>query len=259
MIANECIVRSFYFIRHLAMAMKENKVSCIADFKMIEWKDVKPTNNPTIARMLTISTGVFTSLDLTEAIATQKYWVSINYVGIGRFAIAIGTDVSWGLKERNVKKIREVYENIKQQTFRKSDEDIYKRIAADMDIQIDKLGLSLEQTEILYNIEYYKTLNDIETTSIPITGESVKEQKKAWLNEWSKFISEGFESFTQVPGAEMHWYGMEELNQRIKESNPNEPWYRLILLEAMLFEPYYPLGIEEDKKGNDVPVKNTKI
>ena len=117
-----------------------------------------------------------------------------------------------------------------------------------MDIQIDKLGLSLEQTEILYNIEYYKTLNDIETTSIPITGESVKEQKKAWLNEWSKFISEGFESFTQVPGAEMHWYGMEELNQRIKESNPNEPWYRLILLEAMLFEPYYPLGIEEDKK-----------
>ena len=257
-IANECIVRSFYFIRHLAMAMKENKVSCIADFKMIEWKDVKPTNNPTIARMLTISTGVFTSLDLTEAIATQKYWVSINYVDIGRFAIAIGTDVSWGLKERNVKKIREVYENIKQQTFRKSDEDIYKRIAADMDIQIDKLGLSLEQTEILYNIEYYKTLNDIETTSIPITDESVKEQKKAWLNEWSKFISEGFESFTQVPGAEMHWYGMEELNQRIKESNPNEPWYRLILLEAMLFEPYYPLGIEEDKKGNDVPSKKYK-
>jgi hypothetical protein len=30
----------------------------------------------------------------------------------------------------------------------------------------------------------------------------------------------------------------------------------LVLLEAMLFEPYYPLGIEKDKKGNDVPVKN---
>lgn len=70
-----------------------------------------------------------------------------------------------------------------------------------MDIQTDKLGLSLEQTEILYNLEYYKTLNDIERTNIPIIGEGVKELKTAWLQEWSRFISDGFESFTQVPGA----------------------------------------------------------
>lgn len=257
-IANECILRSFYFIRRFAWAMKENQVSCVADLMKIEWNSVKPANSPTIARMLTISTGVFTALDIGETIATPKYWVSINYVGIGRFAVAIGSDVSWGLKTRNVKKVREVYENIKHQAFQKSDADIYNRIGVDMDIQMDKLGLSLEQTEILYNLEYYKTLNDIESTGIPITGETVKELKKAWLHEWSKFISDGFESFTQVPGAEMHWYGMEELKQRIEESHPNEPWYRLILLEAMLFEPYYPLGIEQDKKGNDVPSKKYK-
>lgn len=75
-----------------------------------------------------------------------------------------------------------------------------------MDIQMDKFGLSLDQTEILYNLEYYKTLDDIEHTNIPITGESVKELKTAWLHEWAKFISDGFESFTQVPGAKMHWY-----------------------------------------------------
>ena len=127
-----------------------------------------------------------------------------------------------------------------------------------MDIQMDKLGLSLEQTEILYNLEYYKTLNDIERTNIPITGESVKELKTAWLQEWSRFISDGFESFTQVSGAKMHWYSMDELQQCIARQNPNEPWYRLILLEAMLFEPYYPLGMEKDKKGNDVPSKKYK-
>lgn len=257
-IANECIVRTFYFIRRLAMAMKENFVSCLADMKKIDWNAVKPANNPTIARMLTVSTGVFTALDIGEAIATQKYWVSINYVGVGRFAVAIGSDVSWGLKARNIKKIRDVYENIKQQTFRKVDVDIYKRIGADMDIQLDKLGLSLEQTEILYNLEYYKTLNDIEHTNIPITGESVKELKTAWLQDWQKFISDGFESFTQVSGAEMHWYSMDELFQRIAKHKPDKPWYRLILLEAMLFEPYYPLGIEKDKKGNDVPSKKYK-
>ena len=132
-IANECIVRAFYFIRRLAMAMKEKCVSCLADMKKIDWNSVKPANTPTIARMLTVSTGVFTALDMGEAIATQKYWVSINYVGVGRFAVAIGSDVSWGLKARNVKKVRDVYENIKQQTFRKADADIYKRIGADMD------------------------------------------------------------------------------------------------------------------------------
>lgn len=226
--------------------------------KKIDWISAKPANTPTIARMLTVSTGVFTALDVGEAIATQKYWVSINYVGVGRFAIAIGSDVSWGLKTRNVKKVRDVYENIKQQTFRKNDADVYKRIGTDMDIQMDKLGLSLEQTEILYNLEYYKTLNDIEHINIPITGESVKELKTAWLQEWATFISSGFESFTQVPEAKMHWYTMDELQQYIARQNPNKPWYRLILLEAMLFEPYYPLGTEKDKKGNDVPCKKYK-
>ena len=257
-IANECIVHAFYFIRHLAMVMKENCVSCLADMKKIDWSSVKPANNPTIARMLTVSTGVFTALDIGEAIATQKYWVSVNYVGVGRFAVAIGSDVSWGLKARNVKKVRDAYEKIKQQTFRKADADIYKRIGADMDIQMDKLGLSLEQTEILYNLEYYKTLNDIEHTNIPITGESVKELKTEWLQDWQKFISDGFESFTQVSGAKMHWYSMDELQRCIAEQNPNKSWYRLILLEAMLFEPYYPLGMEKDKKGNDVPCKKYK-
>lgn len=257
-IANECFVRAFYFIRQLAMTMKENHVSCLTDMKKIDWNSVKPANDPTIARMLTISTGVFTVLDVGEAIATQKYWVSINYVGVGRFAVAIGSDVSWGLKARNSKKIRNMYEHVKQQTFRKSDADIYKRIGIDMNIQMDKLGLSLKQTEILYNLEYYKTLNDIERTNIPLTGEGVKELKNAWLQEWSKFISDGFASFTQVSGAEMHWYTMDEVQQCIAGQNPNEPWYRLILLEAMLFEPYYPLGIEKDKKGNDIPSKKYK-
>lgn len=238
--------------------MKENSVSCLVDMKKIDWNSVKPVNNPTITRMLIVSTGVFTALDVGEAIATKKYWVSINYVGVGRFAVAIGSDVSWGLKVRNVKKVRDVYENIRQQTFRKADVDIYKRIGTDMDIQMDKFGLSLEQTEILYNLEYYKTLDDIEHTNIPITGESVKELKTTWLQEWTKFISDGFESFTQVPGAKMHWYTMGELQQYIARQNPNESWYRLILLEAMLFEPYYPLGTEKNKKGNDVPCKKYK-
>lgn len=58
-----------------------------------------------------------------------------------------------------------------------------------MDLQMDKLGLSLEQTEILYNLEYYKTLNDIETTNIPIVGKAVKELKlRGYRNGISSFL-----------------------------------------------------------------------
>ncbi|MFT9056254.1 MAG: hypothetical protein ABF449_06470, partial [Ethanoligenens sp.] len=142
-VANDCIVRTFYFIRHLAMEIRSNDIQSIFDLNQINWDNVKPLNNPTIARMLTISTGVFTTVDVGEAVITQKYWVSINYVGVGRFAIAIGEDVSWCLKARKVKQIKQVYEDIKRFAYTQEDDNIYKRIGVGMDVDIDKLGLTV--------------------------------------------------------------------------------------------------------------------
>lgn len=256
-IANECIVRTFYFLRRFAMEMRANNVHSISDMKNIDWAKVKPSNNPTIARMLTISTGVFTTLDIGEAVISQKYWVSVNYIGVGRFAIAIGEDVNWCLKARKFKKVKKMYEDIKRFSFSQSDEKVYERIGNDMDI--DKLGLTVEQTEILYNLEYYKTLNDIKNTKLPINNDGVKQLKQEWLDEWKKYMARGFASFLQIEGVELHWYSDEkELIQKVEENEPNNTWFRLVLLEAMLFEPYYPLSLEKDKKGNDIPSRKYK-
>lgn len=252
-VANDCIVRTFYLIRRLAMEIRSNDIQSISDMNQINWDNVKPLNNPTIARMLTISTGVFTTVDVGEAVITQEYWVSINYVGVGRFAIAIGEDVSWCLKARNVKRIKQVYEDIKRFAYRQEDDNIYKRIGADM--EIDKLGLTVEQTELLYNLEYYKTLNDIQATKQPINKEGIKNLKHEWLDEWKTFITDGFASFLGIEGATLHWYSKQELIKKIEDNEPQKTWFRLVLLEAMLFEPYYPLGVEQDKKGNTVPSK----
>jgi len=252
-VANDCIVRTFYFIRRLAMEIRSNDIQLISDLNQINWDNVKPLNNPTIARMLTIATGVFTTVDISEAIITQKYWVSINYVGVGRFAIAIGEDVSWCLRSRNIKQIKQVYEDMKRFAYMQEDDNIYKRIGADMDI--DKLGLTVEQTEFLYNLEYYKTLNDIEATKQPINKDGIKNLKNEWLDEWKTFITDGFASFLGIEGATLHWYSKQELIKKIEENEPQKTWFRLVLLEAMLFEPYYPLGLEQDKKGNSVPSK----
>lgn len=255
-VANECIVRSFYFMRHLALEIQENDVQSLEELKKVEWKKVTPINTPTISRMIWISTGVFTAVDIGEAIATQKYWLAVNYVGIGRFAVAIGEDVGWFLKARKIKKIRQMYKNIQRSVYRKSNEDIYKKIGENMDM--DKLGLTVEQTMILYNLEYYKTLNDILSTKSPIKSEDIKLLKESWLNEWKGYISEGFPSFLQVEDARLHWYSKEELIKKIEENNPEKTWFRLVLLESMLFEPYYPLGLEKDKKGIDIPSKKYK-
>lgn len=250
-VANECIVRSFYFIRRLALEIQDKNIRSISDFKTIEWNAVKPNNNPTISRMLAIATGVFSTVDIGEAIVTQKYWVSINYVGVGRFAVAIGEDVAWGLKTRNLKEIREMYEDIKRYSYLKSDQNIHNRIGEDM--SVEKFGLNAEQIEILYNIEYYKTLNDIRIQKVPINNQDIKTLKHTWLNEWKKYISEGFSSFLHVENTEMNWYTEEKLMEKINENDPQKTWFRLVLLEAMLFEPYYPLGTEKDKKGNEIP------
>lgn len=239
-IANECIVRSFYFIRHLAYEIKDKNIKSFDDMDRINWELVKAKDNPTIARMLTISTGVFTSLDFTEAVISQNYLLSINWIGVGRFAVAISTDLSYGLKKRNLKKIRAAYEQMNLHMYRNDD---YIKLS-------DKFGLSLKQTEILYNLEYFLVLNDIENTKYPKGKDDIFDKKIKWLAEWKELISKNFESFTQVPGAELKWYSLEKLDEIIIKQNPTKPWFRLVLLEVISFEPYFPLKVYKDSEGN---------
>lgn len=49
--------------------------------------------------------------------------------------------------------------------------------------------------------------------------------------------------------AALHWYSEQELLTKIEANCPSGTWFRLALLEAMLFDPYYPLTIETDKKA----------
>lgn len=245
--ANDCIVRSFYFIRRFAMALKSLNCSSVGDIRLrdIDWDSVKPFGNPTITRMLTISSAVFSTIDITEAVVSQKYFVAVNYVGIGRFAVAIGSEITGYLKVRDVKRIKQMYEDIKRNTFTETDNNIYNMIGDGMDI--GKFGLTLAQTEILYNLEMYKTVNDVK-----LNGKKT-DLRSQWLEEWKHYMEEGFSSFVDDKTAVLHWYSIQELHDAVNANSPELPWFRLVLLEAMLFEPYYPLSTEIDKKGNEVP------
>lgn len=106
-VLNEIIVRSFYFIRRFIQEMKVKN-----DLRQIDWKKVLPFKNRTIVRMITIASGTFTAMDVADAAIRSaiksgginpaffsNMILKVNFVGVGRFAIAIGTDVGMGIKK----------------------------------------------------------------------------------------------------------------------------------------------------------------
>lgn len=118
-IINECIVRGFYFIRRLAMEIKEKDVRKISELDRVDWDRVKPIRNRTIVRMLTIATGTFTLIDLGDAairggiksggniaLFAKEFVLHVNFVGVGRFSITIATDASMGMKRDKLRNER---------------------------------------------------------------------------------------------------------------------------------------------------------
>lgn len=104
---NEVVVRSFYFVRHFIMEMKEKE-----SIENIDFKKIIPLNNRTIVRMITISSGTFTAIDLTDAAIRgavksggnlaefgRQFILRVNFVGIGRFTMAVGGDVFMGARK----------------------------------------------------------------------------------------------------------------------------------------------------------------
>lgn len=111
---NEALVRSFYFIRRFVIEIKEKK-----DLHKIEWKKTCPFGNRTIERMMTIATATFTVVDVADAAIrgainsggtpagfSSQFLLRINYVGIGRFVIAIGVDTAMGAKRSKLRNER---------------------------------------------------------------------------------------------------------------------------------------------------------
>ncbi len=100
---NEVIVRGVYFIRQFIRQMKQTR-----SLAKLDWKALILVRNRTIVRMLTISTGVLTAIDLAHATIKSlpegpgfmaAFVLRVNFVGIGRFAVALSSDVFMGISK----------------------------------------------------------------------------------------------------------------------------------------------------------------
>lgn len=172
-IVNECIVRGFYFIRRFVAEIKNNNIRNIRDLQNIEWKNTLPFKNRTISRMLTISTGVMTTIDLASAAVesaikskgmgakfVSNMIVKVNFVGVGRFALAVGMDVGMGIERR--KKRNEHIVMMNEKIFLLNAKVFYKQ--ADMWIAADNTAKTIEEAYEMMNQtskEFLKAYQDI--------------------------------------------------------------------------------------------------
>lgn len=147
-VMNEIFVRASYFIRRFIRELKVKN-----DVKAIEWKNVIPFNNRTIVRMMTIATGTFTTIDMADAAirasvksvdATTFFsnmLLRVNFVGVGRFAVAVTTDVGMGVS-RAIKRNQRI--KLQEQQILLLDAKVYYKQAG-MWIAAENTGETLEK------------------------------------------------------------------------------------------------------------------
>ena len=174
-VVNECIVRSYYCISRLASNLKGLQMENWSDFKhlySLPWHNILPRtkNNRTLTRMLTIACGTFTAIDIADASIrsailsganpaqfAKQFVLRINFVGIGRMAVACYVDVEMGVERwKEAKKLEQL-------------------ISTELELTRAKLYYCQGQEKI-YEIEATNAVNELTTlaeSSIPFMMESM--------------------------------------------------------------------------------------
>ena len=148
---NQCVVRGFYFCRRLAREVRDLGIRCIGDLERIAPEDILPWGTPAMRRMVTVSSGVFTGVDIADAAVRAimgkdpvTFFLRVNYVGVATFVIACVVDVNATLKDRELE-------------GGESPEEAYEHGLSDLGC----LKLDFMQARMLHSIEYAIVAHDI--------------------------------------------------------------------------------------------------
>ena len=196
-IINECVVRGFYFFHRLFNEVKEKNAKCISELKNINWNRTLPIKNRTVARMLTISISIFMAIDIANAAIcaggfTVDCILRINFVGVGRFAVAISSDALMGMKKnrkenKKIKLSSERLELLNAKLF-------YKE--ADMWIEAEKTDVAIKEVYSIMEraaMEFADTWNEIKNGSKKRREyiDDIRTKNKVFADELSDLIEWG--------------------------------------------------------------------
>lgn len=225
-IINECLVRGLYTLRSLYKEISTKDIKNISDLKYIDYKEVLPFKSRILTRMLTISSGVFVLLDLSKATAKSvkkdltTFFLSINYIGIGRFILSCKADV--GYMEEDIR-------NILYEKYFGNNEPIFN---------FKLFNLNKKHIQILYSLELEKIKYDI----LYIKNDDEKKEKINWCNRWKKNI---LDNLNETDGFLIT--SREELYNKLNTVFKEDDKFYLVVMELYLFKPYFMFSKEEEK------------
>ena len=231
---NQCVVRGFYFCRRLAREVRDLGIRCIGDLERIAPEDILPWGTPAMRRMITVSSGVFTGVDIADAAVRAimgkdpvTFFLRVNYVGVATFMIACVVDVNATLKDRELEECE-------------SPEEAYEHGLSDLGC----LKLDFMQARMLHSIEYAIVAHDITEEKHPKRAE----RKRAWLKEWSEMVVETVDLVWAASAG--YFLGSDAIYDSVAtrlDNRANSSWLWLIAMEAKRFKPYVPLHGDNDK------------
>lgn len=232
-IINECLVRCLFMVRQFYLQVKEKNIKHFNELENIDFTKILPFNNKTLNRMLTISSGVFSIVDLSHATLcaaikskgdkvgfAKEFIVRINIPGFVRFVYAGKVEIDM---------------LIEKQSHRN---DMYDHRALPY---LKDMVLDENKQRILFSLELLKCNMDLEDKTKSI----YKRNKKEWIKQWINITTESLntdESFFIYDENELKGFIRKELN-----NNEDIEWMYVVALEAKNFQPYYPLNSEFDK------------
>ena len=258
-IINECLVRALFSIRRIHKEIQALDIHSMRDLGKADFKKAIPWNNRALQRMLTVSTGTFEVVDICDAAIrgaiknkgvnnigfAKDFIIRLNFVGIGRFAIAVKNDGRYIVED-----IAEYKEKVQRQKVEdnKKTREFEKSIS-----KIEAFALTDNQYKILNSLKLETIDYDISMTD----KDSEKEKKLKWKKAWIDNLAVGVSK--QIPIESLTLKNETQIYSQIYLECAKENslvWLYVITMELLAFRPYFLLNDEDDKNYKGLKVRS---
>lgn len=231
---NQCLVRGFYFCSRLFREIRDLKIQDISDLSRIAPESILPWGTPAMRHMVTVSSGVFTTVDFADAAVRGiqsgtpvVFLLRINYVGIATFVVACVADAKATHEERKL----EAYEK---------PEKTYERKLSDLGC----LKLDFQKARILHSLMRQVVLYDIQQEK----HDKTVARKSQWLDEWSgKIIDMADSAWNADAGYFLDDGPLYDAINTLSGNSDDTAWLWLVAMEVVRFKPYTLLHGDKDK------------
>ncbi|MEE0150891.1 MAG: hypothetical protein UEP75_06450 [Collinsella sp.] len=235
--ANEVIVRCLYMLSRLKAELERCEASKVSGLRKLKASHFMPYNSRALTRMVTVSSTSFVLANLATAavragiecegnkvVFAKKFFLRINYVGVGRLAVALHAD--WGYMAE------EMSEAWTERARRR--QDIFDGFHFySLDRETTRNAFSLKLAAINYDCGNEK-------------NEVRKGQKRSWARAWQDSVADGL-------GIDADGYFLSEEDaygalETVSRRRGGKVRALLVAQELVEFRLYSQMGDEEKKE-----------